>query len=73
MSYERDSVSPAEKARWAIQKGRVMIIEAEGWLEDAARLAPAEAPELRRLIKVLHETGAASGAARDRLEKEVKR
>lgn len=71
MSYERDRGTPAEQARQAIAHSLVKIVEAEGWLEDAAKLSPAAEPELRRLIHVLHETGVAVLEARDLLEKET--
>lgn len=70
MSYERDSASPAERARRAIMTASIKIDEAEGWLKDAAVLSPAAETELRRLIQVLHEIGSAALKARDLLEKE---
>lgn len=62
--------SPNEQARSAIAQGVIKIVEAEGWLEDAAKLSPSAETELLRLAKVLHETAVATLEARDLLKGE---
>lgn len=70
MYRERDRGAPAVQARCAIENAVVRICEAEGWLEDAAKLSPAVGEELLRLQQVLHETGIAALEARRLLERE---